>query len=347
MTPIPSPEAAAAAFREALAAMAPPVLVLGHVDADGLGATAILLRALERAGVRAEARLVGKWENAWTGELEGELRGRAPGGLVVADLGTAPGAPLPGCPTLVVDHHVPSGAPEGVTISGHGLEPQPTSSLLALWCAKGVAEVDDLLWLAALGLVGDMAEEAGFAEMAEARERYGKTALRDAAALVNAPRRTAAGDAGPALALLLRCGSPKELLRGGHPETALLLAAREEVRREVEAARRVPPRVRGDVALVPIESGAQVHPLIAQQWRGRLKDKVVICANRGYRPGWVHFAARTASGRDLIRFLAEHRPEGADALYGNGHAAASGGALRLAAWNAFVEGIGFPEEKVF
>ena len=106
------------------------------------------------------------------------------------------------------------------------------------------------------------------------------------------------------------------------------------------------PRVAGDVALIRFDSPCQIHPLIAQQWRGRLKDKIVLAANTGYRAGWVHFAARSASGRDLIDFLAEHRPPGADGRYGNGHAQATGGALRPADWNAFVAGLGFPEQQV-
>ncbi|SDB74299.1 hypothetical protein [Belnapia rosea] len=96
------------------------------------------------------------------------------------------------------------------------------------------------------------------------------------------------------------------------------------------------------MALIRLNSACQIHPLIAQQWKGRLKDKVVIAANTGYRSGWVHFAARTEQGTDLIRFLQQHRPDGADPVnYGNGHAQASGGALRPAAWNQFVTNLGF------
>jgi single-stranded-DNA-specific exonuclease len=72
----------------------------------------------------------------------------------------------------------------------------------------------------------------------------------------------------------------------------------------------------------------------------------VLAANTGYRDGWVHFAARTATGTDLIAFLAAHRPPGAGEEYGSGHAQATGGALRPADWNAFVAGLGFPEEQI-
>lgn len=144
----------------------------------------------------------------------------------------------------------------------------------------------------------------------------------------------------------MKCDSPKELLSGKHPETARLYAAKEEVKAAMDVAKRVAPKVRGEVALIPLDSPCQIHPLIAQQWRTRLRDKVVIAANKAYRPGWVHFAARTGTGRDLIRFFAERRPDGAGSEYGSGHKAASGGALRIPDWNRFVSTLGFPEEQI-
>jgi single-stranded-DNA-specific exonuclease len=265
------------------------------------------------------------------------------GGLIVADLGTRAEPPLPGMATLILDHHVPSGVPQGaLLVSGYGLHPTPTTSLLAWWCTGAVAEVDDLLWLAALGIIGDMQEAAGFPELAAARARWGITALRAAVSLLNAPRRASAGDAGPALALLLKADGPKAVLSGEYPETALLQAAKAEVQEALAEGRRIAPRIRGDVALISLHSACQIHPLIAQQWKGRLKDKVVIAANTGYHPGWVHFAARSGQGTDLIGFLRRHRPEGADPMnYGNGHAQASGGALPPSAWNRFVAELGF------
>jgi single-stranded-DNA-specific exonuclease len=139
---------------------------------------------------------------------------------------------------------------------------------------------------------------------------------------------------------------PKDVTSGRFAETALLLAAKAEVRDALEGAKRTAPKVRGEVALIRFASPCQIHPLVAQQWRGRLKDKIVLAANTGYRPGWVHFAARTASGADLIDFLAARRPPGADDQYGNGHRQATGGALRPADWNDFVAELGFPEERI-
>lgn len=325
-----------------------PVLILGHNDADGLTATAILACVLGESGWSCRTRIVGRGENPWSDEIRAEIDRMQPGALIVTDLGVREGD-LAACPTVIIDHHVPTGAPGGATlITGYGRDPIPTSSLLAYHCVAPLAEdPDDLLWLAAMGLVGDMAEDYGFPEMEAARARFGITALRKATSLINAPRRSASGDASPALALLMRAKGPKEILSGAHPETASLLAAKEEVKAELESAKKIGPKLRGEVALIAFSSPCQIHPLLAQTWRGRLKGSIVLAANFGFRPGWVHFAARAGTGVDLIAFLAEHRPHGADENYGSGHKAASGGALRLADWNSFIAGLGFgPEEQV-
>ncbi len=335
-------------FRGWLATLGPgPVAVLGHNDADGLSSTAIFARALAAAGREARPRVVGRGESPWSAEMAAELACQPLAGVVIGDLGVRATAPRPDLPTLVVDHHVPHDPPPGaLVITGHAMDPIPTTSLLAFWCAEAVADADPWLWLAALGLIGDMAEDAGFPEMARAR-RYGITALRQAASLINAPRRTASGDAGPALRLLLGQDGPKPLLNGESSDAAALLAAKAEVKTELDAARRVAPVVRGGVALILFASPCQIHPLIAQQWRGRLRGEIVMAANSGYRPGWVHFAIRSARPLDLVAWLAERRPPGADENYGSGHRQATGGALRLADWNAFVRALGFgPEHEI-
>jgi single-stranded DNA-specific DHH superfamily exonuclease len=341
--------AARQAMVDALAAFGRegPIVVLSHFDADGLSAAAILLRALRQAGWNSEPLVVGKTGSPWEVETRDRIAAFKPAGLIVADLGTRYEPVLPDCPTLVVDHHVPTGEPhDAVTISGNGLDPEPTTALLAWWAASALGEQSNLLWLAAIGLIGDMADGLGFPELDEAQARWGKTVLRDATSLINAPRRTALADAGPALRLLLTADGPKRITKGDDADALALHAAKAEVRAAMDEGKRVAPLVMGDVALIGLNSPCQIHPLIAQQWRGRLKDKIVIAANRGYRTGWVHFAARSASGRNLIAFLAEHRPAGADGRYGNGHAQATGGALPIAVWNAFIAGLGLPQAQV-
>ena len=319
-----------------------PVLVVTHNDADGLSAGALFQRALQRVGRAVEVRVLGRGESPWSPETQAAWRDRDLGGLIVTDLGTRGNALGTKAPTIVVDHHVPTGRPEAATlISGYDEEPIPTSSLLAYRCVSAVTSCEHLLWLAAVGLVGDLGEKAPFEELGEARTRFGVTAIKELVSLVNAPRRASAGNAGPALDLLLRATSPKDALKGPHPEREALDAARLEVKAALEAGRRVPPKIIGDVALISLDTPCQIHPLVAQAWRTRLKDKIVIAANHGYRRDWVHFATRSATGRNLIEFLRDVAPPNADENYGSGHEQATGGALRTADWPLFLRNIGF------
>lgn len=290
-------------------------------------------------------RILGRGENPWTEAVQIEVRDRDCGGLIVADLGTRAGVIRPSTPTIIIDHHVPLGFPAHATVvSGYGVEPAPTSGLLAWWCAQEFADVDDMLWLVALSIIGDMGEKSGFEELALARKRYGVGALREAVSLLNAARRAGSGNAQPAFDLLLKAQGPKDVTSGKFEETKFLLCARDEVNAAFEAAKRVAPKGRGKVAIIRLDTPCQVHPLVAQIWRKRLKNQIVLVANTGYRKGWVHFAVRSATGVNLIQFLKEHAPAGADENYGSGHEQATGGALRHEAWNEFVSKIGFGPE---
>ena len=337
-----NPSDAGRRFSEAFATFDPvhPVVLLTHNDADGLSAGALFKRGLDRLGRACDIRIVGRGENPWSESIRRDLAGQAMGGLIVADLGVRGGPLRPGVPTIIVDHHVPTGHPDAEVITGYGLDPVPTTSLLAFRCMTALTEVDDLLWLAAVGLVGDLGDKAPFEELGQARSRYTAAAMRELVSLVNAPRRTSRGDAAPAFALLMRAASPKDAIGGGYREAEALQTARDEVKIAMEAGKRVPPRVRGDVALITLDTPCQIHPLVAQAWKSRLKDKIVIAANVGFRPGWVHFAARSGTGRNLIDFLREVAPPSADENYGSGHEQATGGALRAEDWPVFLHNIG-------
>ena len=279
----------------------------------------------------------------------------APGGIVVTDLGVQAGAVLPGTPTVLVDHHVPRSLPdpaEAVVVGGHADAPIPTSSLLAHACAAALGEAGDLAWLAGIGLVGDLGERGASADfpefMAPVRKAHTAKALREAVSLVNAPRRSASGDAGPALRLLLRAGSPAEIVSGTDPDAEALRAARAEVKAALDAARTVPPLFSGPVALIRCDSPCQIHPLVAQSWTHRLRRQVVIGANAGFRAGHVHFAARSLGVPDLIAFLEERAPSLAPGdQFAQGHRRATGGQVRIETWNRFADGLGFgPEARV-
>ncbi|HZD59972.1 MAG TPA: hypothetical protein VE439_05910 [Anaerolineae bacterium] len=86
----------------------------------------------------------------------------------------------------------------------------------------------------------------------------------------------------------------------------------------------------------------QVHPLIAKVWSQRLSDYIVIAANEDFIPGKVSFSVRTATGINLLDFLAEFKVEGEEIGYG--HEAAAGGVVTKAQFAKLLRRLGFPEE---
>ena len=334
-------------FAAFAAALPGAPLILSHDDADGLSSAAILCRAFEETSAGPDLRLVGRGENAWSDAIAAEVKRRDPSALVVADLGMRERVLHPRM--AVIDHHVPTGTPEGATVvHGYGRDPTPSTSVLAHYCAEGSMgeAADDLLWLAAVGLIGDYGDKAPFDIVPRAKKRYGAGKLRELVSLVNAPRRSASGDACPALDLLLKADDPADALSGRHPEADACQAAREEVQAALAEGRKQPPkfgsRYGGDVAIIRLDSPCQIHPLIAQSWVGRLRGATVFAANFGFQPGMISFSGRGRGDADLVSFLAKHRPSGSDPLlYGNGHCRAAGGTLPAEAWNELMDDLGF------
>ena len=359
------------AFLDALPqSFATRIHILTDSDADGLPAAAILVRALRLAGytaVTAEVRL--KTESAWTPHVLDRLRARVPQALLVLDLGSRPEGLLPGIPTLLLDHHKPLGTPPGATLitayretgPNENAKEIPTTGLMAYRCAQALIpqQAESLLWLAAISLLSDLGDKAPFPELAAAKKLFGGGALRDLTSLVNAPRRSATGDASAALTLLLLADSPKQALKDPDPAITdlrdQLLTAKAEVGDALALARKLPPRfstavrdeLGADLVAIRMDTPCQVHPLVAQQWRARFPKSVIFGVNTGFRPGWVHFSGRAPAGVNLIRFLHAHRPPEADSAYGSGHDQASGGALPTEVWNRFAHSLGFgPELQV-
>lgn len=331
--------------------------ILTDSDCDGLPAGALFVRALTLAGytsVTIEPKRKG--ESAWLPEVLARLAARTPEALFVLDLGSRPDPLLPGVPTMLIDHHLPGGIPPGAElVTGYGTDPVPTTGLLVWWAVRPLLTPEqhtDLLWLAALSILSDIGDKAPFPELAEARKRWPTGPMREAVALLNAPRRTASADSTPALDLLLAATGPKQIVSGELTQTALLRAAKEEVSTALATARKAAPKfsrkfrdtLGADLVALRMDTPCQVHPLVAQTWRGRFASSIVMGVNFGFRPGYVHFSARGPKGVNVIQFLREHAPPGVDQGYGNGHDQASGGAVPTAHWNAFAEDLGFGPE---
>jgi single-stranded-DNA-specific exonuclease len=321
------------------------VVCLHDTDADGLTAGVLWQRAFERLGFTNIARVLpGRERNAWNEENRAKIVAQSSAYLFVLDLGSQAVPVIEGVPTCFVDHHRPEGVPPGDTlISAYAWDPIPCTSLLIYQVAGAMVGLSDLDWIATIGTLSDLGDNAPFPLIAEAKKKYTAKYLKEATTLVNAARRCSRYIPEVAANALLSYESPKALVESDAPPIQELKAAREEVAAALAEAKKAAPVFSGKVALIRIHSACVVHPLIAQIWRSRLPKYMVIVANDGYRPGQVHFSARSAPGLNILEFLRGIEiPEG-EGHFGHGHDQASGGILPTARWNALLAALGFPE----
>lgn len=333
------------------------VLVYCHFDADGLAAGALFGRGLPRLGPGWQVQVLpsGKGENAFLtlGVAERLLAGR-PDALIVTDLGVHAHGTLEaaGVPVLYVDHHIPEGyppAPLATVLTGYGLpDPVPCSAWLAYELLATETDIADLQWVAAIGILSDLGDKAAWPPLAQVKKQYTGKHLKEAVALCNAARRAGAFDLDRPLAHLLHDDGPRPLA-----QDEVLASYRAAVAEELAAARKLPPRFppktnpdAAPVALVTINSPAQIHPLIAQQWIQRLPDRVVLCANLGYlSDGAIAVAGRTASRAlhipELLRAAFARTGHAPPANFAHGHPQASGGHLSPTDYQLLLQGLGY------
>jgi single-stranded DNA-specific DHH superfamily exonuclease len=317
------------------------VLVAPHGDVDGLAAAAIVIRLLERLGATPVVSLPGKGEHVHSPAMQTRLAAAGADGLVVLDMGTRAGPIVEGLPTIVIDHHDAHDVPEGVIfVSGAGHEPVAPTGLLAYLVTRELAAIDDLRWLAVLATVGDLGMQHPFgAELGAIDVR--KTHVQKTVSLINAARRAPEYKPDLALGVLLAASGPHEIARGTVAGVEQLETCRRAVHEEVTRVARVAPKVVDGVALIRFSSPAQIHPLIATRWAGRLAPKIVIAANDGYLPDRVNFAMRSASNVDLLAFLRGLGLGAVEGEFANGHPRATGGSVPRHEFERLLHALGY------
>lgn len=316
-------------------------MILADGDVDGLGAACVAWDALvDREKVFLTPP---KGRNAFGDETAALVAAGRPASLFVLDLGVSVRVIAPGVPTLLLDHHHPRGEPEGAAvISGYGLDPVPTSSLLA-WRMAGT---EANAWKANVGNQGDMGPSAP--EIDDARAGGTKRAFDLAKSLLNSAKRSSDPDVAvpAAFRVLSAASSPKEVVEAVGPDAEILHHFADEVKRELNEAKKNGPKFSKTepLALVRFSSPARVHPLIAQSWRGRLPKFAILAANDGYVPGRTNFSIRASGGIDLLELLARYgKALGIDEPeYGHGHHAATGGSLPTETFERLIAAMGFP-----
>lgn len=339
---------AATMLRMATGSLADRAVVLAyHGDADGLCATRCFFEALAPFARQIVPATLEKGEHIQSPSYLARLAQMRPGLLLILDMGSRSDLSLPGVPTLLVDHHRPEGFPHGAyVVSSYGRSPPEPASLLAFLVGSELTPLSHLDWVAAVGTVADLGVRVPFPVVRDALRRYARQTISTVAALLNAAKRSAEHDVATALEALCLARSPKEIVDGASPPARRLHEYRREVNAEIRRWSRVAPAIANGVALIVVRSGAQVHPLLAARWARRLRPNVVVVANLGYRPDWVHFAVRSDQPRNLLDFLAPARAVVREGDVGYGHDRATGGVVPTADFAALLAHWRFPSDVI-
>ncbi|KAI2470977.1 DHH phosphoesterase [Annulohypoxylon bovei var. microspora] len=341
-------------------------LIVPDKDADGLTSGAILQKTLILLGLEPHlisAHLLQKGTNIFNEHERAAMAAYQPEYIFVLDQGSRKSPPVIDAPhkALLIDHHwaQEDDFPEGsYHVTACHSPPVATSSLLTYHiCNELHKEVQSSCdWLCAMGTHGDLGNtlkwEPPFPDMKATFKTHTKTAIYRAVSLINAPRRTATYDVPAAWAALTAASSPKDLF-----ENNTLLAARAEVTAEVEICTHTAPKFSGDgkIAVLRINSTAQVHPIIATRWAGHIYSQgleIILVANEGYLPGMVNFSCRIphrTRARNLpvniietLESIAARAPnptlrERLGGSFAEGHKEASGGIVPKAEFEEFID----------
>jgi single-stranded-DNA-specific exonuclease len=312
-------------------------------DVDGLTSAVIVERAVNARGGTVCIVPVRRGEHIHHPLMRGRIERLRPQRLVVLDMGSRPQAILPELPTLVLDHHDASagGPPGALVVNGYDRPPVAPTSVLAYIVCRTIPSLQRSAWLGALGAVADLRSADAFRDVLGIRASG--SAWRRAASLLNAARRAETPNPTVALNALRHAAAVDDITSGRVAETSLLKQYQSQVRGDIDRCARIAPAIAGNVALVRLSSGAQVHPILAIRWARRLKTRIVIVANDGYLRGRTNFAVRCECDTDLVVWLRSIRFVPAPgAEYAHGHARATGGSLSPSAFSGLLATLGFP-----
>ena len=225
-------------------------------------------------------------------------------------------------PTVVIDHHPPPARLPAETLLLH------RTDRCTAWMAHDLLGGPD--WIAVLGILSDLGDSSPSPLLQGQLQQWGLNPLRQLTSLVNSAHR-ADGDCDQALEALMQHESPSQMIRSDHPSVAYLRDCQRKVRKRLGQAKQASPTCYGNIALVEFRSDCPVQSIIAQIWKSRLADKVVLVANLRSDRAEVHLSARSRGNLSAIETLGDR------GLVLRGHSNSAGAVLTPEEWQNFLE----------
>jgi single-stranded DNA-specific DHH superfamily exonuclease len=315
------------------------VLILTHVDSDGVSSGAILYKVLKSIGyINLDIIFPGKGENGYSEGVKNKIKEKNPDYLFILDLGSYETNFDNVKKIILIDHHRPEGVPnDGVLFSSFPPPPYISTSYLTFLILKKM-NLNPKDYIGLIGQVGDYGTEYEAPKIDELFKKYKKKEISYVSSLVNSARRVKYFDIETSLNYLIESENFSDLLVDSENKKRLI-EYKEIVKNDIDKWKKTKPKFIKNVAIIEINSQNLIHPVIAQIWRNVLEKYIIICANFGYIEGKVSFSMRTSLNISLLDFLRNFLEPSIEEDLGFGHERATGGIVSIEKWNEFINKI--------
>jgi len=315
------------------------VLILTHVDSDGVSSGAILYKVLKSIGyINLDIIFPSKGENGYSEGVKNRIKEKKVDYLFILDLGSYKTNFDNVKKIILIDHHRPEGVPhDGVLFSSFPPPPYISTSYLTFLILKKM-NLNPKDYIGLIGQVGDYGTEYDAPKIDELFKKYKKKEISYVSSLVNSARRVKYFDIETSLNYLIESENFSDLLVDSENKKRLI-EYKEIVKNDIDKWKKTKPKFIKNVAIIEINSQNLIHPVIAQIWRNVLEKYIIICANFGYIEGKVSFSMRTSLNISLLDFLRNFLEPNIEEDLGFGHERATGGIVSIEKWNEFINKI--------
>jgi len=331
-------------FKSFIASITPRdrVAVVHHTDADGICSGFICAEALERLGykpVLVEARAVRELNTSLAKKLKQyEITKTVCTDLVLDQFITTVERISEFCDLLIIDHHprrsdVASKSVIVIKQTDLGIDKYYPASKLAYDLFSEVADIKDLDWVAACGVVGDVGytQNKRFVDSVmrrhnvfPAQDLFG-TDIGKAASYIGGAGSIVPNKIKQALRILKKANHPKDILKS---ELASLAKCLSDERDRVADYVLKHAEKYGDLVFCIIESKYRVRGMVINKLSlGALTNKTIVLLLR-VDDSYV-ISARRHDRKLAVNDLLERATRGLENAGGGGHAPAAGGQVMV------------------
>ncbi|MDI6861658.1 MAG: DHH family phosphoesterase [Caldisericia bacterium] len=315
------------------------ILILTHVDSDGVSSGAILYKILNSLNFKNfNIIFPNKGENGYSESVKKRIKDANPSILFILDLGSYKTDFDNIKKIILIDHHKPEGVPvQGVLFSSFPPPPYISSSYLAFLLFHYM-NLNPKDYIGLIGEVGDYGTDTDAPLIKELFKKYKKKEISYISSLINSARRVKEFNIDLSFKYLIESESLLDLLSNSDYKKKLE-EYKEIIKKDIDNWKRVKPKFIKQIAIIEINSENLIHPIIAQIWKNILDKYIVICANFGYIENKVSFSMRTSLNISLLEFLRNFLEPSIEEDLGFGHERATGGIVSIDKWNEFISKI--------